>query len=126
MSLAKLRLGEFSERSHLGFEPSLVNFDRQFAAAGKPLPQAFLPGLVLNVLVSLFVELLMTFTKSSSSESFNKTFVICPFLCLDCDLEVPIPPPPSVSISVPFLLGFGHFAATPSSVEYPSKHYTHL
>ena len=57
--LAKLGLGEFFIVSPLGIEQSLAHFDRQVAAASKPLPQAFLPGLVLKVLIGLVLELLM-------------------------------------------------------------------
>ena len=58
--------------SPLGFEPSLSHFHRQVTADDEPLQQAFLPGLVHQVLIGLAVELLMTLTKStiaSSSES---------------------------------------------------------
>ena len=46
-SLARLELHKFAIVSPLVFEPSLAHFDRQLVAAGKPLPQAFLSGLVL-------------------------------------------------------------------------------
>ena len=40
-------------------------------------------------------------------------FVICPFLCLDCDWDVPASPPASVSISLSLLSVLGLFLATP-------------
>ena len=50
-SLARLGLFEFSVVGPLGFEPSLAHFDKQLVTAGKPLPQAFPPGLVITVLI---------------------------------------------------------------------------
>ena len=52
-SLTRLGLGQFS--SPLEFESSLAHFDRQVATAGKPLLQAFLPGLVLKELTGLVI-----------------------------------------------------------------------
>ena len=45
--------------SPLRFEPSLAHFDRQLATVGKPLPQAFLPDLVLKVFIGLVIQLLV-------------------------------------------------------------------
>ena len=47
----KLGMGEFAVASPLGFEPSLLHSDRQQRTS--PLPQAFLPGLVLKVLIGV-------------------------------------------------------------------------
>ena len=66
-SLARLGLGEFFVESLLGFEQSLAHFDRQLVAAGKPLPQAFLPGLKLKMFVGLVVALLMILDKIHNS-----------------------------------------------------------
>ena len=52
-SLAILRLCESVIMSPLGFKRSLAHFDRQHAAVGEPLPQAFLPGLVLKLFIGL-------------------------------------------------------------------------
>ena len=46
-NLVRLGLGQFSVASPLGFKQNLAHFDRQLVATGEPLPQAFLPGLVL-------------------------------------------------------------------------------
>ena len=66
------RLGE-----SFGIHTKSCTYDRQLVAADEPLPQSFLPGLVLKVLVGLVVELLMSLEKStiaSSSESVKQMF----------------------------------------------------
>ena len=66
-SLTRLGLCEFALASVLGFEPSLAHFDRQFATVGKPVPQAFIPGVVLKVFIGLVVQLLVVLHKVHNS-----------------------------------------------------------
>ena len=65
-----IETGQTSEQrvtmSPLGFEPSLAHFDRQLVTVDEPLPQTFLPGLVLQMFISFVLQLLVILHKFHS------------------------------------------------------------
>ena len=65
--LARLRLCEVAVVSPLEFKTNLSHIDRQLAIVGKPLPQTYLLGLVLKLLVGLVNELVMVLDKVHNS-----------------------------------------------------------
>ena len=99
--LSRHRLCQLAVMFPLPLKLGLAHLDRQLVTVGEHLPETLLLCFVLEMFVSLVVQLLMVFqsTIASSSES------------VDHDCDVPTSPQASVSVSVLPILAF--FSVTP-------------